>query len=150
MPFLMLGNHFAQDLIVGGGVVLGDISNLPRPAMPTGVEVVFYPVRPPVGFLATTGTADIPLILEISAEDIVNGVRITLELLNNPAPIFYTLDGSTPGNGVTATCFRYTGPFDLTSPPRTAGNVTVKAKAFALEGSGYLDSVTETLVVTIP
>lgn len=128
----------------GGALVIGDIGDIPRlqpPPNPVAEEIILGPV---VGHVAVEMPDTIQLIVTRSTVASVSGYTVTLVVQNNPAPIYYTLDGTS----VTTSSPRYTRPVVVTGTP---GQVkTLKYKAFALAQSGYTDSVEVTVILYVP
>lgn len=152
MATIPLGSLVGLDLVLSSGLTLSTPDSPTRPPVPEVVGVDFNFLRPPVGYTAVVGVVNVPLTLQRSVASGADGHTVTLTLLNTFAPVFYTLDGSEPVNAETVQCKRYHGPFDVKFPtyPRDGALITVKAKAFALTGSGFVDSPTDTFQVQIP
>lgn len=141
-----------MDLIVGGSVTLGSPSALPRPSVPDVTSVTTPALRPPVGYIATVGVTPVPLALVRTVTSNTEGHTVTLALVNSFAPIFYTLDGTSPVNSETTSSKRYIAPVAVKYPTylRDGAMVTFKAQAFALAGSGFDNSAVDSFSLQIP
>lgn len=145
MPIFPLGNTLVMDIIVGSALNVGGVQ-LTRPGVPGGIKVGFPTLRPEVP------VPPYPL-LDLDSSQVLDadGYTVTIDLENSIAPVFYTLDGSTPTSYETSVCFPYTVPFRVEYPDFPRGSlVTVKAKAFALPDSGFADSALLSLPLIIP
>lgn len=152
MATLPIGSLISIDVVIGNGLTLGSPGALTRPGVPEVTDVSSPLLRPPMGYTALIGIVNVPLTLGRAVVSDADGHTVTLTLLNNFAPIFYTLDGSAPVNGETLVCKRYVAPVVVKYPtfPRDGSTITFKAKAFALAGGGFVDSATDSFSLQIP
>ena len=148
MPLFITGQIGGTTFILSGAIILSTpgVDFPARPAMPTSPVAQISTLMPPVGYRAQEDPAALPPVLVVSLDRVSDplGHTITLSIVNNFAPIFYTLDGTTP----TEASPRYITPIRVTGTP--GQDFTLKYKAFAIDGSGYAHSVVYTLALEIP
>ena len=140
---ILIGAKYFQ-LTIGRSLILGDIGSLPRLQPPLAPSATDASIPSPVGYLAVLVPDTTPLSITRSTVHNPTNHVVTLAVQNNPAPVFYTLDGAS----VTELKTRYVGPITISGNP--GQNTTLKFKAFALAQSGYTNSVETTVVLQIP
>ena len=145
MPLLPNDGDFV--ILVGGFFVVGDIAQVPRPEPVQGLEAIEESLGPIRGLTAVADPVLTPLTVTETIVTDALGYSVTLEVLNNPTPVHYTLDGSEPIEGTSPTWDPVVGLRIEGSPGDV---ITLKHKAFALPGFGFDDSATTTTVLTIP
>jgi hypothetical protein len=144
------------NVLIGGVLVIGDISLVPRPEVIAGFSAVDHPVPLLVGFLAKVNPPADPILLDLAfvvkPDTGQNPLRRLVEIEANAAgnfTIVYTLDESVPSlsplNGLI-----YTGEFDVDGAG-FGDRITVNAVAFPNDPPGptnpFLPSDLETVVV---
>lgn len=153
MALLLTGLPGGTAIVLSAPLILtpvpgagGPVALLSAAAQPLGVQAKVIDTRPPIGVRALLIPPVIPTKLEVMLTRVSDalGHTITLTLVNSFAPIFFTLDGSTPDDTKT----RFVSPVRVTGLP--GAFITFKFKAIAIPGLGFADSDIGTLLLQIP
>lgn len=119
------------------------------PTTPNVLTVTDTTLRPPTGYVAHVSAGSFLLLLTRTVVSNNDGHTITYTVPNALAPVVYTLDSTAPAldHGTL-----YIGTFSIKYPdyPRNGVTIDINAKAFALTGSGYTDSIIDAVSVQIP
>ncbi len=143
---LTASGQIGVTVLLSLNVSLPAASGIGRPASVADPRAAITTLLPPTGYRAQPAPPPLPPVLEVSFTRVTDtlGHTITLALVNNIAPIYYTLDNSTPS----ATKPRYLTPIRVTGAP--GQSFTLKYIAIALDGSGFANSVVSTVALQIP